>query len=257
MKKILLSIAFVAIWMCFVNAQNNNPSNPIKPKRFFSDSSMHKMPQSPKDFKQGQWNDHPPFARQNFANRFGGRKGFGMMQNRMHLSPEQRKQSQAINQEFHKQIGELQKNDKISLGEYKQKLAALQKEHKAKLQALLTDKQKQEIAVQKKNREVNQKVRQAAMLERMKLTLSLSDEQVAKIKSNHTAIQAKAKAIRENDNLLPEQKREQKQSLMKERKDAVESVLTTEQKTKADSIMKNHRPFNFGGRWNRNNFIGK
>ena len=119
--------------------------------------------------------------------------------------------------------------------------------------ALLNDRQKNQIAQQKKNQEINAKVKQAGMLERMKLTLGLSDDQIAKIKTAQASLQSKRKAIRENDNLLPEQKKEQLKSLMKERKDIAKSILTPEQQTKADSMMKNRRGGNWGERWNQGN----
>ena len=253
MKKILLSGISILAWMVFVNAQTNQNNNGITPKRLMTDNTRRMPP--PNGFRPGgpranQWGNQ--FGRNGLAKggKMGGRMG---MLARLHPTPEQIKQGKAINQEYKKQLADLQKNDKISLGEYKTKLATLKKDRKNKLMALLNDRQKNQIAQQKKNQEINAKVKQAGMLERMKLTLGLSDDQIAKIKTAQASLQSKRKAIRENDNLLPEQKKEQLKSLMKERKDIAKSILTPEQQTKADSMMKNRRGGNWGERCNQGN----
>ncbi|MBS1935384.1 MAG: hypothetical protein JST96_15395, partial [Bacteroidetes bacterium] len=67
-------------------------------------------------------------------NRFGRHDRFGGEMERMHFSPEQRKQMEAINREYHKKSSDLYKNDNLTLREYKAQLLALQKEKKNKLQ---------------------------------------------------------------------------------------------------------------------------
>ncbi len=236
MKKLILLSSCIFACVCFLNAQppqNNNAGNLKKP------------------LNNGQFQQRPPMQNQFLQNHPLLKRKMGMLAG-LHVTPDQMKKGKEINQDFHKQLADLQKNDKISLGEYKTKLAALKKDRKEKIKSLLTDKQKNQIAQQMKNREINAKVRQAGMLERMKLTLNLSEEQIAKIKTNQAAIQSKRKAIRENDNLLPEQKREQIQSLNNERKKIAKSILTPEQLIKADSLRKNFRG-NFRGGWNMNN----
>ena len=112
---------------------------------------------------------------------------------------------------------------------------------------MLTDKQKEQMAQHKKNTEINAQVRNVARLERMKLTLGLSEDQVAKIKAGQTNFHSKIKAIRENDSLLPQQKKEEVKSLMVQRKDFIKTLLTTDQQSKADSLRKKVK-----GRWNMN-----
>ena len=245
MKRILLFALSIGLWMGFVNAQdaqNNNAKNFHRQDR---DSSFNR-PHS-KDFKPGDQMKRPENGQ--FAQRFNKQhqRKDGMMA-RLRLSPEQLKQSKAINEDYRNQVADLQKKDKISLGEYKSQLAVLHKDHKAKLQSVLTDEQKNKIAEAKKNAEINAKVMGVARMERLKLTLGLSDDQVATIKSNQEALHNKIKAIHENDALLPEQKKEQMKSLMEQRKDIVKSVLTPEQQIKADSLRKNMMNNN----WKRN-----
>ena len=249
MKRILLFALSIALWMGFVNAQDAQNNNAQNFHRQGRDSSFNRSHAN--GFKPGAPGDQMRRpGNVQFAQRFNKqqpqRKAGGMA--RLRLTPDQMKQSKAINDEYRNQVADLQKKDKISLGEYKSQLAALHKDHKAKLQSILTDEQKNKIAEAKKNAEINAKVMGVARMERLKLTLGLSDDQVAKIKSNQEALHNKIKAIHENEALLPEQKKEQLKSIMEQRKDIVKSVLTPEQQTKAESLRKNM----MNNKWKRN-----
>jgi len=161
---------------------------------------------------------------------------FGRHGNGIHYTPEQRRQMMAINKEYHDKSADLFKKDNITLREYKAGLLALQKEKKAKLHALLTPQQQEQIAKRKKMTEENRQVAEAARMERLKLRLNLSDDQVAKIKAGQADLHAQAKSIHENDNLLPQQKIEQMKDLMAKRKDVFKSVLTPEQFSKFEEM---------------------
>jgi hypothetical protein len=221
MKKIIASIVALSLWMSFVNAQDNN--QPQKPNR-------------PQFQQQGQLAQRPMIKQK-------------MMQaaRQINFTKEQREQLKSINENYHTQLAQLEKNDKITLGEYKSKLAALKKEHKEKTQAILTAEQKNKIAAHKKNAEINAKVNATARLERMKLTLGLNEDQVAKLKTQQKDLQEKMKAIRENETLLPEQKKEQLKALAAQQKESFKSVLTADQQSKLDSMRKNFQP-RFKGR---------
>ncbi|HEX3023700.1 MAG TPA: hypothetical protein VHP12_00695 [Chitinophagaceae bacterium] len=232
MKKLVLLSSCIFAFACFINAQppqnnNGNPNNPFK-----NNDQFKKRPMQQNGFAQ----NHPLLKYK-----------MGMMAG-LHLSADQIKQSKTINENFHNQLAALQNNDKISLGEYKTKMAALQKDRKSKLEALLTDAQKNTIAQRRQNATINAQVKSAARLERMKLTLGLTDDQVAKIKVHQTEMHTKMQALHQNFNLLPEQKRQELKSLMSQRGEFMKSVLTPEQLSKADSLRKN-----FKGRWNINN----
>lgn len=171
-------------------------------------------------------------------NRFGGRESHGIR-----YTPEQRQQLAAINKEYRQRSADLYKKDNITLREYKAGLVALQKEKKSKTEALLTQQQKDQLAMRRKRMGENMQVMAAARMERLKLRLSLSDDQVARIKSGQESLHNQLKAIRENDNLLPQQKREQVKDLMSKNKDIVKSVLTPEQQTKFDEMNRHRPPF--------------
>jgi Spy/CpxP family protein refolding chaperone len=154
----------------------------------------------------------------------------------IHYTPEQRKQIRDINADYHKKATDLFKNDNLTLRQYKAGLIALQKDKKSKMQALLTPEQKDQIAKSKERAAENMQVMAAARMERLKIRLGLSDQQVAALKSKEETVHAQLKAIHENDDLLPQQKMEQFKEVMAKRKDIIKSVLTPDQLTKFNSM---------------------
>jgi len=173
-----------------------------------------------------------------FAER--GHRGFGRGHERIHYTPEQRRQLMTINKEYHDKSAELFKKDNITLKEYKAGLLALQKDRRSKTEALLTPQQKDQLARHKKMSEENRQVAEAAHMERLKLHLGLSDDQVAKIKAGQADLHTQLKAIHDNDNLLPQEKMEQMKGLMARRKDVFKSVLTPEQFSKFEEMSHRH-----------------
>jgi Spy/CpxP family protein refolding chaperone len=197
----------------------------------------------------GKPGDHKDRAAGGQAFHGQGRGGFGHGRhgNGIHYTPEQRKQLMAINKEYHQKSADLFKKDNITLKEYKAGLVALQKDKKAKTQALLTPQQQEQMAQRKKMFEENRQVAEAARMERLKLHLNLSDDQVTKIKAGQADLSTQFKSIHENDNLLPQQKMEQMKGLMAKRKDVYKSVLTPDQLIKFEE-MSHKRGFDRGGR---------
>ena len=181
----------------------------------------------------------------NFAQGNRGARGFGHREF-IRYTPEQRQQIAAINKEYRQKSTDLFKKDNITLREYKATLITLQKEKKSKVEALLTQKQKDEMAARRKRMTENAQVMAAARMERLKLHLNLTDEQVTKIKAGQQDLHQQLKAIHENDNLLPQQKMEQLKTLMAKRNDTYKSVLTPEQYSQFEK-MSHHREGRFDG----------
>ncbi|HVS95572.1 MAG TPA: hypothetical protein VHE54_03770 [Puia sp.] len=160
-------------------------------------------------------------------------------------TPEQRRQIAAINRAYRQKAADLFKQDNITLKQYKAGLLALQKERKQKTEALLTPEQKERLAARRKRMSENVQVREAAHLERLKLRLDLSDDQVAKLKTGQEDLRSQARSIRENDNLLPQEKRQELKALMAKRNDNFKSVLTPDQYSQFEKMF-HHRPGGFG-----------
>jgi hypothetical protein len=174
-----------------------------------------------------------------------GQRGFG--RERIRYSPEQRQQLMAINKDFKQKSEALFAQDNITLKQYKAGLIALQKDKKAKLAALLTPQQKNEIAEHRKRMTENAQVMEVARLERLRLHLNLTDDQVAKLKAGQENLRSQVKAIHENDNLLPQEKRLQMKALLAKRNDTYKSVLTPDQYTQFEKMHHHGRGPGGGG----------
>ena len=183
------------------------------------------------------------FGRRGREGRFG--RGGWAHRSGIRYTPEQRKQLMAINKDYKQKSAALFAQDNITLKQYKAGLIALQKDKKAKLAALLTPQQKNEMAERRKRMSENARVMEVARLERLRLHLNLTDDQVAKLKAGQENIRNQAKVIHENDNLLPQEKREQMKAIFAKRNDTYKSVLTPEQYTQFEKM--HHRPGGFGG----------
>lgn len=239
LRKTIFLLGALTIGWAAEAQTGTNPTNP-------SDTTHRQGMHHPRGYRNGGdfagRGDHSQFGRRHdgFADR-GGR-GF------IHYTPEQRQQVAAINNEYRQKSADLYKKDNITLKEYKSSLLALQKDKKTKMEALLTPRQKEEMAARRKRISENRQVMAAAHIERLKLRLNLSDDQVAKIKAGQESLRAEAKAIHENDNLLPQEKREQMRSLMAKRNDTFKAVLTPEQYSQYEK-MSQHRGERFGRRF--------
>lgn len=157
----------------------------------------------------------------------------------LNLSEDQKAQFKALNEEHRKQMSELQKNDNITVKEWNSKKDALRKDHREKMQSLLTTEQKAQLEKSKLERRAKMEERAKARPDRyrsdkMKTSLGLTDEQSAKLNSNRTAMQEKMKAIREDKSLNDEAKKEQVKELMKKQRENMRSILTEEQLKKLD-----------------------
>ena len=161
---------------------------------------------------------------------------------------EQRKQIRDLAMDYRKRSADLFNNDDQTLGQYKAALIALQKEKQAKMQALLTTEQKDRLAKRRERAHENREVRAAARMERLKIRLDLTDQQVATLRTKQEALGVQLKAIHENDDLLPQQKMEQFKALAGKRKEMIRSVLTPDQLTKFNGMETAHDGRRFGRR---------
>jgi hypothetical protein len=197
---------------------------------------------------QGEWasgrREGRGWGREGFRPGAWGDRGHGV-----HYTPEQRKQVITINRDYRQKSADLFKIDNSTLREYKAGLIALQKDKKSKLEALLTQEQKDQLARRRKRMAENVQVMAAARLERLKIRLKLSDDQVVKIKAGQEGLMNQSKSIHENQDLLPQQKMEQMKALMDKRNDTYKSVLTPDQYAQFERM--SHRgpggPGGFGG----------
>jgi Spy/CpxP family protein refolding chaperone len=156
----------------------------------------------------------------------------GMDMKQLNLTDAQKEQFKAQKESFRKQMEELKKNDNITVKDWKSRMEALRKEHKTKMEGLLTPEQKAQIEKMKAEHKAMQEVDAKARMEKMKIRLGLTDDQVTKMTKNRTEMMEKMKALREDDKMDADKKKEQMKELMKKQKEQIKSILTEEQMKK-------------------------
>lgn len=164
-----------------------------------------------------------------------------MMMKGLNLTEDQKAQIKAERQNTRNQLIELNKNEDITVKEYKTRKAAILNTQKEQMEKVLTAEQKNQLAQNKAERQATRELAAANRIDKMKIRLDLSDEQVTKIKASHEAARAKANAIRGNNQLSQEEKKQQLMSLRQEQKNNITQVLTPEQITKMEEMKKERR----------------
>lgn len=163
------------------------------------------------------------------------------------LSAEQKTKLKAINEEQKTQMEALRKEDNITVKEQREKMESLQKDFKAKRDAVLTDEQKKKLETLKAQGPKEGKGFKKGgrpgppPIEELKEKLNLTDKQVEELKKNRETIQSKFEALRSDNSLTPDQKKEKVKVLMEEQKAATDKILSKEQQAKLKDFRKENK----------------
>src|SRR5437868_4406849 len=163
-----------------------------------------------------------------------------MMMKELNLTEAQKQQVKANREEFRKNMQKLNKNENITVKEMRNRKEAMMKDQKAKMEALLTPEQKTKMEQLKAEHKARAEERFSKHLDKMKTELNLTDAQVTALKANREAMQAKFKAIKENNSLTREQRKEQIEALKTEAKEQHKKIFTEEQQKKMEEMKKSH-----------------
>ena len=171
----------------------------------------------------------------------GDRKG---MMNDLNLTEAQKSQLKA-NREAYKQKIEALKAQNLTEAQMKEQRKALHAEQKAKMESILTAEQKAKMAEKRKSfgergRSEGRKGMKGNH-EDFKTKLGLTDDQAAKLKAQRTAMKAKKDAIRNDQSLSQEAKKEKMKALKADAKAQRNSILTAEQIQKLEALKKEHK----------------
>ena len=153
----------------------------------------------------------------------------GMMFQKLNLSDAQKDQMKNINKDFKTKIESLKKNDQMTMGDFKTQKEALEKEHKSQMLGILTPAQKTQMEQLKKEGKEKHEQMGEKRFEKMQSELSLTPDQVSKLRSNHENFKSQADAIRNNSSLSEDQKHEQLKALHEQGKEYMKSILTADQ----------------------------
>lgn len=156
----------------------------------------------------------------------------------LQLTQEQQKQAVQLRADFKKRLQDLNKNESITVKEYRDKRFALQQEQKLKMQGLLTSDQKNIIEQKKKLAMAKKEEQHAIKINRLKTKLSLTDEQVNKLNQQREVMKEKIKAVKENDQLDRTAKKEKMMALKTEMKDSRDKLFTPAQIKKIEEMKK-------------------
>ena len=162
------------------------------------------------------------------------------MARQLNFTDAQKQQMKSINEDFRDKMKVLDKNEDITVREWKQKRADLFKEHKTSIQNLLTPEQKIKMKEMRQMASAAMHQMSEKRLERMKTNLNLSDEQLSKIKSISQDFKSQLKTIHENNSLNSSDKKAQVMALFKQHKEDFKAVLTPEQLNKLDQLKEEH-----------------
>lgn len=161
-----------------------------------------------------------------------------MMAKQLNFSEAQKSQAKTINADYRKKMQDLNKQDNITVKEMRSRKAAIAKDKKAKMNGLLTADQKSKMQQMKADGKAKREGQYAKHIDKMKTNLNLSDDQVAKLKEQRMANQAKVEKIKSNESLSREQKKEQMMALRTESKEQHNKIFTAEQLKKMQDMKK-------------------
>jgi hypothetical protein len=165
----------------------------------------------------------------------------GMMMKGINFSEAQKAQLKANRESSKQQMLELNKNDNITVKEFRARKEAIYKSQKEQMDQLLTPEQKNQLAQNKIEQQKKHEMNAAKRMEKMKTNLNLSDDQMNQLKANRHASQAKIKSIKENNQLSQTEKKAQLMALKEAHKKNIQQVLTPEQMSKMEEIRNNHQ----------------
>ena len=156
----------------------------------------------------------------------------GMMAKEMNLTKAQKAEAKTINADYRKQMQELDKNESITVKTMRDRKAAIHKDKKTRMEALLTPEQKVKKESLKAEQKSKRETGNAKRLDKMKTNLSLSDDQLNQLKTAKTNTNTKAEKIKNDESLSREQKKEQLMTLKADAKKQHDKIFTAEQQKK-------------------------
>lgn len=156
----------------------------------------------------------------------------------LNLSDDQKQKMKEVKENHRKQMADLQKNENITVKEMRDRKATLAKEHKAAIDGILTQEQKNKVEEQRTKSLEKRQQMQAQRAEKMKKQLALTDDQSSKLKTMNETYRSKFESVRKNESLDRTAKKEQFRALKQQQKEELKNVLTQEQIQKLEEMKK-------------------
>lgn len=156
----------------------------------------------------------------------------------LNLTEAQKEQLKAHRQSSRAQLAELEKNENLTVKEYKARKAEIRKSQKEQMDQLLTEEQKLALSNAGMNREGRSSEHHRFNMDKMKSSLNLSEEQVSKLKQHQNKRKIEIQAIKGDKQLTAEERKERMKEIKVESKTLYKEILTPAQFEKMQLMKK-------------------
>ena len=152
----------------------------------------------------------------------------------LNLTAEQKKEIKESRAEYKSKVTALEKDQNMTEAEKNEKKASLKKEQRSATQSLLTPDQKTKMAEQKMKDKQEVKDNAQKRMADMQTELSLSDDQVTRLKALEVTNHAKMKAIKKDKTMDETTKKQQMDALKTNAEAQRRNILSADQLKKMD-----------------------
>lgn len=157
------------------------------------------------------------------------------------LTADQKAKLKAIREAHQKEWKELQKQDNITVKEWKARQQELVKKQRTEMSQVLTKEQQDKLAKmrpQGKGMQAGKGMKRGDFRQKGQpmAQLNLTEDQKTKMKDLNQSFKTKREALKNNTSLAEAQKKEQMQALAQQHRKEVKAVLTAEQQQKLDAM---------------------
>ena len=135
----------------------------------------------------------------------------------------------------------LHKKENITVKQQRDDKATLIKKHREDINYMLTLEQKNTLEKLKSNEKKHKEERQANRLNGLKTKLNLTDEQIAKMKSNQAATHKQVEALMQNETMERSEKMRQMNEVKSKMKADFKNVLTADQRKQFEILKENRK----------------
>ena len=170
-----------------------------------------------------------------------GKEGPKHQMEQLNLTADQKAKLKTIRESHQKEWKSLQQQDNLTAKEWKARREALAKKQRTEMNSVLTPEQQQQFAKMHEGGRNGKKGDFRQHGNRFKSELNLTESQQAKMKDLNQSFKTKREALRSNTALSESQKKEQMQTLAKQHRQEVKSILTPEQQQKMESLRQEHK----------------
>lgn len=159
----------------------------------------------------------------------------------LNLSAEQKEQAKSYRKEFKDKMDKLNKNDQMTVKDFRAQRDAIMREQKEKMSNLLTAEQKQKMKESRQKMAEAKKAKMQKHFDKMSEKLALTGEQKSQFKSQHEATRQQMKSLKENQSYTREQKKQMMHELKKKNHESFMAGLTETQKKQLEEMKKNKK----------------